>query len=164
LLAARAGHAASDPIVLAEGTPIDITVTKTLKSGAVHDGDPVTFAVASDVLSTSEPHTLFVAKGAIAMGRIILSKKKTMLGGPGDLQFSCDYCLGVDGRRVYLRGGQCIGGKGKSNSTATIAAVVLVGASGLLISGRDSSVAQGTTYRMFVDQEATLKPSPPSNL
>jgi len=145
------------PVSLREGTEVDVALTKSLKSGSERDGDPIVFAVSADVFSTSDPHTLFISKGALAMGRIIVSKPHGMIGESGSLQFSCDYALAVDNRRVYLRGGKCIGGKGSANVAASVVTTVLIGAAGLFIQGGNISAAKGTTYRMYVDQDANLR-------
>jgi len=83
-----------------------------------------------------------------------------MIGGKGDLQFTCDYAQDIHDRRVYLRGGKLLGGQGRSNELASVVTTVLIGYVGLLMNGRDIKIDTGTQFTMYVDQDARLRPGP----
>lgn len=154
--AAGPTDAAVVPIVLAEGTPITVTLSRSLKSGGCRDGDPLLFHTAAPTYSQDASHTLFIALNAVAMGRVIVSKRRGFVGGKGDLQFACYYVQDVTGRRIYLRGGKLLGGQGRSNEAASVVTTILVGYAGLLINGRDIKVEKNTQFVMYVDQDSTL--------
>lgn len=151
--------AAIVPIVLVEGTPITVTLSRSLKSGGCRDGDPLLFHTAAPTYSHDASHTLFVALNAVAMGRVIVSKRRGLVGGKGDLQFTCDYVQDVNGHRIYLRGGKLLGGQGHSNEVASVVTTLLVGYAGLLLNGRDIKVEKDTQFIMYVDQDTALHPA-----
>ena len=107
--------------------------------------------------TTDASHTLFVDKGAIAMGHVIVSTKRGFVGRRGDLQFQIDYVTNVQGKRVYLAN-TCIGGRAADHGAVSVAATVVFGYVGMLIQGGDKKVAAGTQYTVYVDQDAKLQP------
>ena len=145
--------------VLAAATPITVVLQSMLRSDVARDGDPVTFHVKDNVYSTDSSHTLFIAKDAVAMGRVIVAKERGYAGKAGTLQFTCDYATAINGKRVYLRSDK-LRQVGRSNETGSVALAVLTGESGLLLNGRDAKFDAGTPFTLFVDQDAALPPAP----
>ena len=93
------------------------------------------------------------------MGRIIVSKRRGMVGGKGDLQFTCDYALDVNGHRIFLRGGKLMGGQGRSNEFAAAVITILISSAGLLVNGRDIKVEAGQQFTVYVDQDSIFRPA-----
>lgn len=148
--------------VLAAGTPVPLELAQTIKSNGTGQGDPVEFHVVSDVYSTDTTHTLFIAKGSIAMGHVIVANRRSHFGKPGALTFTVDYALATNGGRVYLHPG-VHGGTGRSNKVLSIASAVVVGDIGFMIQGHDKKFVAGTPVDAAVDQDASMTlPLPPS--
>ena len=78
-------------------------------------------------------------------------------GQAGSLQFTCDYATMVGGKRVYLRRDK-ISQTGRSNQNGAIALTLLTGQAGLLLNGRDAKFDAGTSFTLYVDQDAALAP------
>jgi len=151
--------------VLAAGTPVTVVLQSMLRSDVARDGDPVMFHAKEDIYSTDASHTRFIAKDAVAMGRVIVAKERGYAGKAGSMQFTCDYVTTVAGKRVYLRRDK-ISQVGRSNQNSAIALAVVVGEAGLLLSGRDAKFDAGTPFTLYVDQDAALAsaaatPTPP---
>ena len=163
ILAALCGLAptvarADDPprqAILREGTIINVELAQTIKSNGTSSGDPIVFHVANDVFSSDDSHTLFIAKGSIAMGHVVVARRRSHIGKSGKLTFMIDYAMTTTGRRVYLRAAKG-GGSGDSNKMFSIAATVLFGYAGLLIQGKDIRYNDGTQFVTYVDQDAAM--------
>ena len=149
--------ATSRPPLLAEGTPLTVQLVRDLYTNNTGQGDPVQYSVSEDVYSTDGSHTLIIAKGALAMGRVIVRSKSFAGSVSGKLSFTCEYAQGVDGRRIWLR-----------SSTARTGAVkvemqVKHGGPGDQVEKgimrRASGYPAGTQFTMYVDQDATLQPA-----
>ena len=143
--------------VLGAGAPITVILQTMLRSDMSRDEDPVTFHVNDNVYSTDGSHTLFIAKNAIAMGRVVAAKERSYAGKAGSLQFTCDYAMSIAGKRVYLRRDK-ISQAGHSNETGAIVLTALIGQVGLLVNGRDANFKMGTSFTLYVDQDAALMP------
>lgn len=155
---ASGGVAAGLPVLTA-GTPVTVVLQTMLRSDMSRDGDPVTFRVKENIFSSDSSHKLFIAKDAIAMGRILSAKERSFAGHAGTLQFTCDYVTTVTGKRVYLRRDK-ISKVGHSNETGSIALTVLAGSPGLLLNGKDAKFDAGTPFTLYVDQDAAPAPLP----
>jgi len=145
--------------LLREGTIINVELAQTIKSNGTDSGDPIMFHVVSDVYSSDESHTLFIAKGSIAMGHVLVGRRRSHIGKSGKLTFAIDYAMATTGRRIYLRAEKG-GGSGDSNKTFSIAATVLFGYAGLLIQGKDIRFNDGTQFVTYVDQDAVMTIAP----
>jgi len=155
---ASGGIAAGKPLLTA-GTPVTVVLQSMLRSDVARDGDPVMFHVKNDVYSTEGSHTRFIAKDAVAMGRVIAAKERGFAGKAGSIQFTCDYVLSASGKRVYLRRDK-ISQVGHSNENESIFLTVLAGGPGLLLNGHDAKFDAGTPFTLYVDQDAVLSPDP----
>ncbi len=153
---ASGGVSAGQP-VLAAGTPVTVVLQSMLRSDVARDGDPVMFHVKEDVYSTDGSHTRFIAKDAVAMGRVVVAKERGYAGKAGSMQFTCDYALLSSGKRVYLRRDR-LSQVGRSNQNGAIALTLLAGQAGLLLSGRDAKFDAGTPFMLYVDQDTALTP------
>ncbi len=90
--------------VLSEGTLLTVYLAKDAYTTNVGQGDPIEFFVLDNIQSTDPSHALMIAKGAVAMGRVITRSKGFDGGISGKLTFTCEYALRVDGKKIWLRG------------------------------------------------------------
>lgn len=154
-LAGSGARVQGDPVKLAERTPVRVALLETLTSGQGKPNDEVGFELREDLYGPNRE--LLAVKGSPAFGHIIRSKKRGMFGRSGKLDFSCDYVKAIDGTKVALRGTQTNSGKG--NGTAAVATALVVNVLGVLINGRDVSVAKGTEFTVYVDKDTMIDPA-----
>lgn len=139
--------------VLPERTPVKVMICEQLISGQAKKGQEVTFEVREDLFGTN--HELLVTKGSPAYGTVTKSSKRGVFGKPGKLEFTCEYTKAVDGTKVTLRSTE-LGGKGRNNTGAMVATVMLVSVLGVFVNGRDVNVKKGTEFTVFVDQDTKV--------
>jgi hypothetical protein len=141
--------------VLSERTPVRLVLDQALKSGSCKVGDLVEYHVENDIYTTDRQ--LVVLAGSRAYGRVLTSKRHSYVGIPGKLTIGVAYILTPDKTKIPLSAVQP-GGKGHSEFGGTIAATVIVGLPGLLISGEDKSLPKGTEVAAYVAADTPLIP------
>jgi serine/threonine-protein kinase len=90
------------PVVLGDGTPIRLTLTDDVPRNAL-EGEPIRFKVAADVRVNG---TLVIPQGAPAVGVIVDSAKRAILGIGGKMTFRLEKIDAVDGQEVKIRATQ----------------------------------------------------------
>ncbi len=143
---------AQNPVpMITEGMPITVELAKDVNTGNMGQGDPVEFYVSDDIYSTDGSHTLIVAKHAIAMGRVIRLSKAFDKSLSGKLTFTCEYAIGVNGRKVWLRG--------TAKSTGSVKTEIEAKHSGpdaalsMAIMSSAIGYKAGTQFTVYVDQD-----------
>ncbi|HEX4274932.1 MAG TPA: serine/threonine-protein kinase [Bryobacteraceae bacterium] len=103
LEAMRDPHAApapaATPVMLADGSPIQLVLTSTVPDDA-QPGDVLRFRVAEDVVAGG---LVAIAKGAVATGSIVDGARKKLLIIRGKMTFRLDRVEAVDGQTVPVR-------------------------------------------------------------
>jgi len=150
--------ALAEPIKLAEGTPVKVTLLESLMSGQGKPGDEVLYELREDLYGPN--HELLAAKGTHALGAIITTKKASLLGGSGKLEISCDYTTAVDGTRIPLRSELKKRGK-EQRAGAVLPVGPGIGAFYVKLS-KSVQVKEGTEFTVYVDQEVVVDPSKPA--
>ncbi|HWZ53782.1 MAG TPA: hypothetical protein VNV84_03460 [Candidatus Acidoferrales bacterium] len=144
---------ASKGCLLREGTEVPLSFVSPLSSKTAADGDPVEFALDSD-LKMGE--TIVVRKGAHAMATVSNAKKAGMMGKGGELNIQLQYLI-AGTNHVQLRGTKGQEGQGKVG--ATVALTVIFGPIGLIKHGKNVEIPAGTALVAFVQQDVWLPPS-----
>ncbi|MHB1459574.1 MAG: hypothetical protein ACYC0V_21905 [Armatimonadota bacterium] len=141
----------SEPLKIAEGTPIKLELTRSLTSGKVKTGEAVTYRTREDIIINGE---VVIAKGAKGLGKVTVSKRRGMLGKKGKLEFTVESVTAINGVPVPLR--TSIENSGKSNSGAVIASALLLTVFAVFISGRDITIKEGTEIVAYVDTDTLI--------
>jgi hypothetical protein len=156
--AASTGSAtASAGPVLPEGTEITVQLAHDTRTNNMGQGDPVEYVVSDDVFATDAAHTLVLPKGAIAMGRVIRRSKAWEHGPSGRLDFTCEYAVAADGRKVWLRSTQQRSGAVLVPIQAKHSSSPIQVEQGIM--RRPIGFEAGTQFLVYVDQDFVLKPN-----
>jgi len=139
--------------LIREGTEVPLTFLSALSSKTAADGDPVEFALGSD-LKVGE--TIVVKKGCHAIATVSNAKKAGMMGKGGELNIQLQYLID-GGNHVLLRGTKGQEGQGKVG--ATVALTVIFGPIGLIKHGKNVEIPAGTPLVAFVQQDIWLPPA-----
>jgi hypothetical protein len=141
--------AASDRIIVPEGTDVKLKLLEAVSSRTSKVGDPVALEVAEDLRVNG---TVVVPKGAKAKGEITVAKKSGMMGKAGDLALQPYYVRAGD-IKIELRGTKNAEGDSRVGK-----AIVLTAISGLgvLKRGKDAVVPEGTPLTAFVTKDTSV--------
>lgn len=145
--------AATNKVLLAEGTEVELAFDDDLSSKTATEGDAVPFVLTEDL----KVGDVVVAKtGTKAVGEVTNARKSEMMGKGGELNIRLNY-LKVGASRVHLRGTK--GGEGSSGVGGAIALTMLVGVFGLLHHGKEIKVQKGTALKAYVSEDISLPPA-----
>jgi hypothetical protein len=148
-----AAPAASNTLVLKDGSDVHLKFAEAVSSKTANEGDTVNLVLDEDL----KIGDVVVAKaGSKAVGTVTNAKKAGMMGKAGELNMRLEY-LKVGDDRVKIRGSKGKEGEGKEGTA--VALTVLFGPIGLIKHGKDVDVKQGTPLAAFVDQDYTVPPA-----
>jgi len=146
------------PLVLHDGTPVRLRLTRNLSSADAKTGDTVDFEVLEDVKIDD---VLVVARGATALATVTQAQAKRRMGRGGKLDITIDYVRLVNGEKVALKAVKETSGGGHTGAmTGAIVATSLVvwpaAPFFLFMHGKDSTIPKGTEISAYVNGEITL--------
>jgi|SRR5215469_11877077 len=145
--------AASEKLVLKEGSEVKLKFADNLSSKTATEGDPVNLILDEDI----KIGDAIVAKaGCKAVGTITNAKKAGMMGKAGELNMRLEH-LTVGDERVKLRGSKGKEGQGKEGTA--VALTVLFGPIGLIKHGKNVELKAGTPLTAYVDNDVALSPA-----
>jgi len=142
--------AAAGTIKIHEGTPLRLQLAEQLTSANAVVGQRFSLKLEEDLRVDGQ---LIAPQGTMAVGSVVNSKKKGMMGRAGELDVRLDYLM-VGDQHLPLRATSSQ--TGKSGVGATVALTVLFGPIGLLKHGKDVVMPQGMEVPAFVDQSIDL--------
>lgn len=105
------------------GTVIEVETATPISTANIDNGAPLIFFVSRQVFVDN---LLVIARGAVARGRVIESKRSGAWGRGGTLNWTMEDVAAVDGTRVPIRFSGAV--KGTNRSTAVVAAAIITGA------------------------------------
>ncbi len=146
-------------IILHDGVPIRVRLSRSLNSGSCATGDTIDFDVLDDVRIGER---IVVAHGTKAIGTITFAEHKKRMGRGGKLDFTLDYLRLSDGTKVTLRAQQNHAGSGHVGAmTAAIAGTALFVAPVaapffLMMHGKDVMVPEGTEVTAYVNGDVEV--------
>jgi hypothetical protein len=149
-------------MVLRDGTPVRLRLTRTLSSAHVKTGEEIDFDVLDDV--TVAGHVI-IPRSSKAIGVITDAEHKKWAGRGGKLNLALQYVRLDDGTKVNLRAESDNNGGGHVGAmTAGMVATVALsfGAAAplfLFVHGKEAVVPAGTELTAFVDGDTRLSPS-----
>jgi hypothetical protein len=153
-------------LVLHDGTPVRLRLTRNLSSAEAKSGDTLDFEVLEDVKAGD---LLVVARGATAIGTVTEARAKRRMARGGKLDITIDYVRLLNGDKAALRGVKETSGGGHTGAmTGAIVATSLVvwpaAPFFLFMHGKDSTIPKGTEITAYVNGEVNLTASTPKAL
>jgi len=133
-----------------EGTELHLQLLEQLSSANAVIGQRFNLKLEEDLRVNG---VLIAPQGAMAVGSVVNTKKRGMMGRAGELDVRLDYLL-IGDTHVPLRATS--GQTGKSGVGATVALTVLFGPIGLLKRGKDVVMPQGMSIPAYVDQSTDV--------
>jgi len=148
----------SHELMLHDGTPVRLRLTRNLSSADATTGDTVDFEVLEDVTTDD---VLVVARGAVALGTITDAEHKRRMARGGKLDVAIDSVRLIDGEKVALRGVKETSGGGHTGAmTGGIVAAAIVAWPAapffLFMHGKDTTIPKGTEITAYTDGEIKL--------
>jgi hypothetical protein len=145
-------------VMLHDGTPVRLRLTRNLSSSDAKSGDTVDFEVLDDV---KVDDLLVIARGATALGTITQAQAKKRMARGGKLDLTIDSVRLVNGDKAALRGVKETSGGGHTGAmTGAIVATSLVAWPAapffLFMHGKDSNIPKGTEITAYVDGEVRV--------
>jgi hypothetical protein len=145
--------AASEKLLLKEGSEVSLKFAQDVSSKTAADDDTVNLVLDQDI---KVGDVVVVKAGAKAVGTITHAKRAGMLGKAGELNMKLDYLILDDGH-LRLRGTK--GKEGDSKTGTAVALTVLFGPIGLIKHGKEVQIKQGTPLLVYTDENFTFSPS-----
>ena len=139
--------------LLTEGTEVYLEFDQDVSSKTAHDGDPVEFVLAEDLVVGN---VVVARAGAKAFGEVLNAERSGMMGKGGDLSVRVDH-LKVGAYKIHLRGSK--GAAGKDSVGGTIALTMLVGVFGIFHHGKEVVVQKGQKVTVYVSDDIALPPA-----
>ncbi len=145
-------------VILQDGTPLRMRLTRNLSSAEAQTGDRVDFEVLDEV---KVGNTVVIASGAIAIATITDSEAKRSMGRAGRLDVTLDYVRSVDGEKVRLRGVQDTkaGGHTGAMTGAMVATAVVFWPAAplfLFMKGKDVKIPKGHEVAVYVNGDQSI--------
>lgn len=149
---------ATDSLVLHDGTPVRLRLTRNLSSADAETGETVDFEVLEDVAVDG---TLLVARDAVAIGTVTQAEHKRRMARGGKLDVEIDYVRLVNGDKVALRAVKETSGGGHTGAMtgAMVATALVVWPAApffLFMHGKDATIPKGTEITAYVNGEIKL--------
>ena len=150
--------AASRGFVLEDGTPVKLTLGRSLSSADAHAGDRVDFEVAEEV---SINRIVIIPKGSPASGTVTTAHAKRRMGRGGKLDVNIDSVEIADGEKAALRAVKESQGGGHTGIMAggMVATSLIVWPAApafLLMHGKDVTIPKGTEVTAYVSGDMKL--------
>jgi len=145
-------------LVLEDGTPVKLRLTRNLSSADAHVGDTVDFEVVEEV---KVGDLLVIPKGGLAWGTVTEAQAKRRMARGGKLGVNIDSVRLADGEKVALRAvkeGKGGGHTGAMTGAMVATAIVFFPAAPLFLfmHGKDITIPKGTEITAYVDGNAPL--------
>jgi len=148
-------------VVLHDGTPVRLRLSRNLSSADAKTGDSVDFEVLDDIKADD---VLVVARGSSALGTVTEAHPRGRMGKGGKLDVTIDYVRMVNGEKAALRAvRESSGGGHQGAMTAGIVASALIvwpaAPFFLFMHGKDSTMPKDTEITAYVNGEISINPS-----
>lgn len=133
-------------LLLPEGTELQLEFIDPVSSRTAVAGDRCNLRLRHDLRADG---VTVIARGALAVGTVIGTQKRGLMGRGGHLILRIDYLLNGD-ERIALRGNQ--NRRGDPDAGARVAISALFGPLSLLKRGRHTEIPKGATMRAYLDR------------
>ena len=148
-------------LVLQDGTPVKLRLSRNLSSADAKIGEQIDFEVLEEIRVGD---LIVIPKGGIALGSVTDAKGKGRMGKGGKLDVTIDYVRLADGEKTALRAVKETKGGGSTGAmTAGIVAASLVvwpaAPFFLFMHGKDITIPKGTEITAYVNGDFKI-PNP----
>ncbi len=145
-------------VVLEDGTPVRLRISRNLSSADASTGETVDFEVLEEIKVGDQ---VVIPKGSIAWGTVTDAEKKRRMGRAGKLNVNLDAVRLADGEKVALRGVKQMNGGGHVGAVTTgivLTSLVVWPAAPLflLMHGKDTTIPKGTEITAYTNGNMTL--------
>ncbi len=153
-----ASAAPEPPIILEEGTPVKLRLTRNLSSADARVGDNIDFEVLEEVDVTG---VTAIAKGSSAIGSVTAAQHKRRMARGGKLDLTIDYVRLADSEKAALRAVKETSGGGHAGVMAAgiVATSLVVWPAApffLFMHGKDTTIPKGTEITAYVNGDMKL--------
>jgi hypothetical protein len=144
---------ASTGLVLEDGTPIKLRISRTVSSADAQVGETVDFEVLEEVKLGD---VLVIPKGGVALATVTAAESKKRMARGGKLGMNIDSVRLVDGEKAALRAVKDVKGGGHTGAmTGAIVATAIIfwpaAPFFLFMHGKDIAVPKGTEITAYVN-------------
>jgi hypothetical protein len=147
----QAAVSLQDPLVVTEGTPINVVTVKEVTTKDAKPNDPVEFTVNEDLVVNGQ---VIVKKGTPAIGSVINAEKRGYMGKSGKLAVQVESTTTVDGQPLKLRAAKGREGDDKTTSTMVL---TMISPAFLFRKGSEAKIAPGTPVTVYVAEEKRFR-------
>jgi hypothetical protein len=149
----------TDPILLHDGTPVRLRLSRNLSSADAKTGETVDFEVLEDV---KVDDVLLVARGATAIATVTDAEHKKRMARGGKLNVEIDYVRLINDDKISLRAIQETSGGGHVGAMTggmVATAIVFFPAAPffLFMHGKDTVIPKGTEITAYTNGEIKLE-------
>ena len=149
-------------LVIPDGTPIRLRLSRNVSSGDAKEGETVDFEVLQDVVVNN---TVIVKRGGVALGTVTESRSKRRMGRAGRLDINIDNTRLISGERIALRAVKAAsGGSNAGKMTLAIVATTIVffpvAPLFLFAKGKDMNIPKGTEVTAYTSGEIRVESAP----
>jgi hypothetical protein len=164
LITAQSVPAQVPDLMLQDGTPVRLRLSRNLSSSDAREGETVDFEVLEEVKSGD---VVIIAKGAVALATVTQANAKKNMGRAGKLDVNIDHVRLANGEKAALRSvKQAQGGGNGGKVTGAMVATSLVfwpaAPLFLFMKGKDVTIPKGTEITAYVNGD--LRYNPPATL
>ena len=148
----------AEELVLHDGTPIRMRLSRTISSAEARTGDTIDFEVLDDIKAGD---LVVIPRNAVALGAVTEAKAKGRLGKGGKLNVMIDYTRTVTDEKVALRGVRETQGGGRTGAMtgAMVATSLVVWPAApffLFVNGKDITIPKGTEITAYVNGDVRV--------
>jgi len=145
-------------LTIPDGTGLEVEATYTVSSADVEEGTPVSFTVVQPLKVNG---VTVIARGARATARVTKAKKGGSWGRAGQLSWSMQDVVAIDGSRVPLQFGKSTKGDSKGGTVATgmvVTGLIFLPAAALwgFKKGKDAKVPAGRRFDVMVHGDTVV--------
>jgi hypothetical protein len=146
-------------LILLDGTPVKLSINRSVSSGSASVGEQVDFSVKEDVAANG---VVVIPKGSLAIGKVTEAVPKRRMGRAGKLEIVLDYVRLADTEKASVRAVKDAKGQNrKGGMTVGIVATGLLfwpaAPLFLLMHGKDITVPQGAEVTAYVSGDQKLE-------
>ncbi|HZE70012.1 MAG TPA: hypothetical protein VE135_10870 [Pyrinomonadaceae bacterium] len=145
-------------ITVPDGTALEVEVAYTVSSADVEEGTPISFNVVQPIKING---VIVIARGARATARVTKAKKGGSWGRAGQLAWTMQDVIAVDGSRIPLQFGKSTKGDSKGGTVATamvVTGLIFLPAAPLwgFKKGKDAKVPAGRRFDVMVHGDTVV--------
>jgi hypothetical protein len=152
---------AQAPLLVTDGIPVRMRISRNLSSANAHDGETVDFEVLDEVKAGE---IIVIPRGATALATVTDVKSKRSMGRAGHLNVNIDYVRSAAGEKIPLRGIQdskAGGHVGAMTGAIVATSIVFFPAAPLFlfIKGKDTTIPKGHEITAYVNGDFKVDPA-----